>query len=72
MIIFLLYSKFDINAYNYTAIRYHTFTTTTITGAALVVKVTMTIVYEPVSGTSVGLMIRRICSIECRSGERPP
>ena len=27
---------------------------------------------SPVSGTSVGLMIRRICSIDCRSGDRPP
>lgn len=26
----------------------------------------------PVSGTSVGLMTRRICSIDCRSGLRPP
>ena len=26
---------------------------------------------KPVSGTSVGLMIRRICSIDCKSGERP-
>lgn len=25
----------------------------------------------PVSGTSVGLMMRLICSIDCRSGERP-
>ena len=25
----------------------------------------------PVSGTSVGLMIRRICSMDCRSGDRP-
>jgi len=27
---------------------------------------------SPWSGTSVGLMIRRICSILCRSGLRPP
>lgn len=26
----------------------------------------------PVSGTSVGLIIRLICSMPCRSGERPP
>ena len=25
----------------------------------------------PWSGTSVGLMIRRICSIDCRSGDKP-
>lgn len=25
----------------------------------------------PVSGTSVGLMMRLICSMDCRSGERP-
>lgn len=25
----------------------------------------------PVSGTSVGLIMRLICSIDCRSGERP-
>jgi len=27
--------------------------------------------YSPVSGTSVGLMIRRICSIDCKSGDKP-
>ena len=27
---------------------------------------------RPVSGTSVGRMILRICSMDCRSGERPP
>lgn len=28
--------------------------------------------YAPVSGTSVGLMTLLICSMLCRSGERPP
>lgn len=28
--------------------------------------------YGPVSGTSVGRITRRICSIDWRSGERPP
>jgi len=32
---------------------------------------TKTYYIKPVSGTSVGLMIRRICSIDCRSGDRP-
>lgn len=27
---------------------------------------------SPVSGTSVGRITRRICSIDCRSGDRPP
>jgi hypothetical protein len=26
---------------------------------------------QPWSGTSVGLMIRRICSIDCKSGDKP-
>jgi hypothetical protein len=30
------------------------------------------IVFLPVSGTSVGLMMRRICSIDCKSGLSPP
>ena len=29
-------------------------------------------IHSPVSGTSVGLMIRLICSMDCRSGLRPP
>ena len=30
------------------------------------------IVYAPVSGTSVGLITLRICSIDCKSGLKPP
>ena len=35
------------------------------------IQMTIYTAYWPVSGTSVGLIIRRICSIDCKSGDKP-